>query len=242
MATVLILATDHLIGGLLGQLTELAGHSAQFRRGGDEASEAVGAARPDVVLVDAAYGRTTLDAAAAAAANVGAQVIYFASTLSAGELRRFARERGARYFALPAGPRLLGRILADALADSACGRAAAGNDVESSARYAVAAAVAAVARARALVAHSDEIRAESRALRAEREAALAECRRSQAELREAVIAYTRALRGAGVPPERTLDLVKGALSSQAQGQRGASELAGDLDDAVEWCLQAYYVA
>ena len=118
MATVLILATDHLIGGLLGQLTELAGHSAQFRRGGDEASDAVRKTSPDVVLVDAAYGRTTLDLAAEAARSVGAQVVYFASTLSTNELRRFAFERGARVRGLQQqerqaqGPHRLGRRLA----------------------------------------------------------------------------------------------------------------------------------
>jgi hypothetical protein len=161
-----------------------------------------------------------------------------------GELRRFALERGARYFALPAGPKLLGRVLADALATRGGSRPEVFADVESTARYgvAVAAAAAAVARARALAARSEEIRAESRVLRAEREAALAECRRTQAELREAVIAYTRALRGAGVPPERTLDMVKGVLRAEAGGPRGTSELAADIDDAVEWCLQAYYAA
>jgi DNA-binding response OmpR family regulator len=241
MATALILATDHLIGGLLGQLTELAGHSAQFRHAGEEASEAVRTMRPDIVLLDAAYGRTTLELAAEAAASVGAQVVYFASTLPAGELRRFALQQGARYFALPAGPKLLARVLADALAARGGGPEMTA-DVESTSRYAVAAAVAAVARARALAERSASIRAESRVLRAEREAALAECRRSQAELREAVIAYTRELRNAGVPPAQTLDLVKGVLRAEAGGQRGGTELAGDLDDAVEWCLQAYYAA
>jgi len=219
----------------------VAGHSAQFRRAGDEASEAVRKTRPDIVLLDAAYGRATLDVVASAAPSVGAKVVYFASTLSANELRRFARERGARYFALPAGPKLLGRILAETLAERGV-RLESPANAESSARHAVATAVAAVARARALVAHAAETRAESRALRVEREGALAECRRSQAELREAVIAYTRALRGAGVPPERTLDLVRGALSADARGERAATELARDLDDAVEWCLQAYYAA
>jgi DNA-binding response OmpR family regulator len=242
MATVLILATDRMIGGLLGQLTELAGHSAQFPRQGEEAGESVRTVRPDLLLLDAAYARSTLDIVVEAAASVDVPVVYFASALPASELRRFALERGAKYFALPAGPKLLGRVLSGALA--ARGRAAAGrsrDDVETTARDAVAAAVAAVARARALADRSVEIRTEGRILRAEREAAAAECRRSQAELREAVIAYTRELRGAGVPPERTLEMVRGILRSEGHGQH-ERELARDLDDAVEWCLQAYYAA
>jgi DNA-binding response OmpR family regulator len=115
MATVLIIATDQIIGGLVGQLADLAGHAAQFTRTDEEASEAVRQCRPDVVMLDAAYGQRTIDAIAQASADVGAPVVYFASTLTAGELRRFALERGARYFALPAGPKLLARVLAGSL-------------------------------------------------------------------------------------------------------------------------------
>src|SRR3712207_5715081 len=115
MATVLIIATDQIIGGLLGQLAELAGHAAQFRRSSEEASEAVRQTQPEVVMADAAYGRETLDGIAAAAAEVRAPVVYFAATLSSSELRRFALERGAKYYALPAGPKLLRQVLNSAL-------------------------------------------------------------------------------------------------------------------------------
>jgi DNA-binding response OmpR family regulator len=241
MATVLILATDRTIGGLLGQLTELAGHAAQFRGDGEEASEAVRGVRPDVVLLDAAYGRSTLELVASAVADVGGGLVYFASTLPPSELRRFALEKGARYFALPAGPKLLARILTDALA--ARGPEAPGPSApHATGRHWIVAAVAAVAKARNLAARASEIRSESRLLRAEREAALAECRRRQAELRDAVIAYTRELRGEGVPPERTLQIVKEVLRSEASGGNGVPDLDRDLDDAVEWCLQAYYAA
>jgi DNA-binding response OmpR family regulator len=233
MATVLIIATDQVIGGLLGQLTELSGHAAHFRRDGDEASQAVRQAGPDVVMVDAAYGRASLDGVARAAADVGAAVVYFASTMPAKELRRFALERGAKYFALPAGPKLLRQVLASALA----GEPASGDDVS------VSAAAAAVTRARALVARAGEIRTDTRALRAEHEAALAECRRSYAELREAVISYTRALRSAGVPPDRTIEMVRAALASDAGGAHAhGGALRDAMDDALEWCLQAYYAA
>ena len=239
MATVLIIATDHMIGGLLGQLTDLTGHAAQFRRDDEEPSEAVRSTHPDVVMLDAAYGRSSMDVIAAAAADVGAPVVYFASTLPASELRQFALARGAKYFALPAGPKLLGRVLSGALrADRADGDSTAG----SGGQYAVSAAVAAVSRARLLAVRAATMRAESQYLRAEHEAALADCRRSQAELREAVMAYTRELRGAGTPPDRTLEMVRQAVRSDATADRTAADLDRDLDDVVEWCLQAYYAA
>src|SRR5687768_6316134 len=99
MATVLIIATDPMIGGLLGQLTDLAGHAAQFRRENEEPSDSVRHSRPHVVMLDAAYGRAAMDGVAAAAEEVAAPVVYFAATVPAGELRRFALARGAKYFA-----------------------------------------------------------------------------------------------------------------------------------------------
>jgi DNA-binding response OmpR family regulator len=238
MATVLIIATDQMIGGLLGQLTDLAGHAAQFRRENEEPSEAVRHSHPDLVLLDAAYGRAARDVVAAAASEIGAPVVYFAASLSASELRRFALERGAKYFPLPAGPRLLGRVLASALTTDAT----IGGAGVSAAQYAVTAAVAAVARARTLAERTAELKTTSYALRAEHESLLAECRRSAAELREAVIAYTRELRAAGVPPDRALEMVKDALRSEVSGSVPVPDLGGDLDDATEWCLQAYYAA
>jgi hypothetical protein len=234
MATVLIIATDQMIGGLLGQLTDLAGHAAQFRRETEEPSESVRHSRPDLVLLDAAFARPTTDVIAAAASDVGAPVVYFAATLSASELRRLAFERGAKYFPLPAGPRLLGRVLASALGTDR----SATDAVAPAAHYAVAAAVAAVGRARALADRAAALKTTSQALRTEHESLLADCRRSAAELREAVIAYTRELRAAGVPPDRTLEMVKDALRSDVSGSGAPPE----LEDATEWCLQAYYAA
>jgi DNA-binding response OmpR family regulator len=238
MATVLIIATDQMIGGLLGQLTDLAGHAAQFRSEREDPGESVRDSHPDVVMLDAAYGRATMDVIAAAAADVGAPVVYFASTLPPSELRRFALERGAKYFALPAGPRLLGRVLSSALSPDET----ADGSRSSSAQYAVTAAVAVVARARALADKAAMLKTTSQVLRAEYEATLAECRRSAAELREAVIAYTRELRGAGFPPDRTLEKVKEAVGSEVSGFRAPPDVTRDLEDAMEWCLQAYYAA
>jgi chemotaxis response regulator CheB len=236
MANVLIIATDGVIGGLLGQLADLIGHAAQFRRNGEPPSSAVQEVRPDVVMVDVAYGPATLDAVAAAAADVAAPVVYFGATVSPSELRRIAAERGAQHFALPAGPRLLASVLESALQRDG---AAAGS--ASTARDAVSAAAEAVSHSRALAKRSQEIQSKSRALRAEHESTLADCRRTRAELREAVIAYTRQLRGAGVPPDRALELVKEAIRADAFAPERAG-VAPDLDDAVEWCLQAYYAA
>jgi DNA-binding response OmpR family regulator len=238
MATVLIIATDPMIGGLLGQLTDLAGHAAQFRGENEEPSDSVRHSRPHVVMLDAAYGRAAMDVVAAAAEEVAAPVVYFAAAVPASELRRFALERGAKYFALPAGPKLLGRVLASAIVPSSADSMSS----RSAAQFAVRAAVAAVARARLLADRSGELRSTSVALRSEHEATLANCRRSAAELREAVITYTRELRGAGVPPDKTLEMVKDALRSDVGGSRSAPDLGSDLDDATEWCLQAYYAA
>ncbi len=238
MSNVLIIATDPMIGGLLGQLTELAGHAAQFRRANEEASEAVRTSRPDVVLVDAAYGRASLRLAAEAAADVGAPVVYFGTAVPVTELRRFALGLGAKYFALPAGPKLLSRVLAAALGDHRQPPHVPDRLVED---FGVATAAAAVARARALAAQSHSIRSESRLLLAEREAVLANCRQRYAELREAVIAYTRALRQAGVPPDKALERVKDAVRADAPADE-PERSSTDVADAVEWCLQAYYAA
>jgi DNA-binding response OmpR family regulator len=238
MATVLIIATDQMIGGLLGQLTDLAGHAAQFRRENEEASESVRHTHPDVVMLDAAYGRAAMDRIAAAASDVGAPVVYFATTLPAGELRRLALERGAKYFALPAGPSLLGRVLTSALAADAT----AGRSNGLAAHHAVTAAVSAVAQARLLAARAAALKTTSQRLRAEHESLLADCRRSAGELREAVIAYTRELRAAGVPPDQTLERVKAALQSEATGSPATPDIGRELEDATEWCLQAYYAA
>jgi DNA-binding response OmpR family regulator len=239
MATVLILATDQMIGGLLGQLTDLAGHSAQFRRDGEEPSEAVRHSHPDVVMLDTAYGAARADLIAEAAAHVGAPIVYFAAAVPANELRRFALERGAKYFALPAGPKLLRAVLSSVLEGDV--EAPSGHS-QSVGRYAVAAAAAAAARAHALADRAAEIKARSITPRAEYEATLADCRRSYGELREAIIAYTRELRGAGVPPDRVLEMVKTAVESEATEARANVEFRRALDDAVEWCLQAYYAA
>jgi hypothetical protein len=240
MATVLIVPTDHLIGGLLGQLTDLAGHAAQFRRNDEEPSQSVRSLRPDVVMVDAACGRRLIDSTARAAADVGARIVYFAASMGSGELRRFALDRGAKYFALPAGPKLLGRVLASALADD--GAAPHENGLSQSGQDAVAAALAAVSRARESAERSAALKTISRALRTEHELALAECRRSYAGLREAVIAYTRELRGAGIPPDRTLEIIKNAVRADEPSNSPKPSLESDLNDATEWCLQAYFAA
>jgi hypothetical protein len=180
-----------------------------------------------------------MDVAATVAAEVGAAVVYFGAAFPAGELRRLALQRGAKYFALPAGPKLLGRVLSAALADGSPSRQIHGS---STAYCAVSAACVAVRRARALAERSLSIRAEGPALRAEHDAVLADCRRLYADLREAVMAYTRELRSAGLPPERILEMVKTALRSKSTVRAPATDTATEIDDAVEWCLHAYYAA
>ena len=242
MATVLILASDGMISGLLGQLTDLTGHAAQFRGEHEELSDAVYQSEPDVVLMDAAFGTAAMDRVALAGTEMCAPVVYFSPELSQAELRRLALERRSKYFPLPAGPSLLARIFSAALAER---RMRVSADTVSIAQHAVSAALVAVARARMFVDRSSSTRMESRLLRSERENAVATCRRSYAALREAVIAYTRELRSVGVPPDRTLETVRRTLRGEIEGSPPLSATDSDREigaDAVEWCLQAYYAA
>jgi hypothetical protein len=239
MATVLVIASDRMIGGLVGQLADLTGHAAQFRGDGEGLDDAIKQACPDVVMLDAAYGSQAMDVAATVAAEVGAAVVYFGAAVPAAELRRHALQRGAKYFALPAGPKLLGRVLSAALANDGSARQV---DRSSIARCGVTAACVAVSRARALIDRSPSIGTESKAPRGEHDAVLDDCRRHYAQLREAVMAYTHELRSAGVPPDRTLEMVKTALRARPTGRGPSTDVPGDFDDAVEWCLHAYYAA
>jgi DNA-binding response OmpR family regulator len=239
MATVLVIANDRMIGGLLGQLADLTGHAAQFRADGEDIGDAILSSRPDVVMLDASYGDRAMDAATAIAADIGAAVVFFGAAMPAVELRRLALDRGGKYFALPAGPKLLGRILSTALSEHRVGVEV---DRSSVAYYQVATACIAVARARALVERTRTLRDESRVLRSEHDEVLASCRQRYADLREAVIAYTRELRSAGLPPDRALEMVKTALRTQSADARPLTHTESGVDDAVEWCLQAYYAA
>jgi hypothetical protein len=99
-----------------------------------------------------------------------------------------------------------------------------------------------VTRARTIASRLAETKTANYALRAEHESLLAECRRSAAELREAVIEYTRELRRAGVPADRALQMIQDAMRSDAGGPLPDVILGREFDDAVEWCLQAYYAA
>ena len=238
MSTVLILATDQMIGGLLGQLTELAGHAAQFPGLRERPEESVTKCRPNAVLVDADYGEPMTSTIADAAGESGAVVVYFAASQSLAELRAFAEQRHAPFFPLPAGPKLLHRVLEIALGEVGNGTSNGG----SPAQQAVVAAMAAVDRARTLADRATELETASFALRSEREVLLAECRRSAADLREAVIAYTRELRWSGVPPDQALEKIKKAMSSELGAGAAGHVKSRDLDDATEWCLQAYYAA
>ncbi len=235
MATVLVIASDRMIGGLVGQLADLTGHAAQFRADGEGLDDAIKQASPDVVMLDAAYGSQAMDVAATVAAEVGAAVVYFGAAVPAAELRRHALQRGAKYFALPAGPKLLGRVLSAALANGGSAR-------QIDAHCDVTAAGVAVSRARALLDRSLSMSTESKAPRGEHDAALDDRRRHYAQLREAVIAYTHELRSAGVPPDRTLEMVKTALRARPTGRDPSTDAPSDFDEAVEWCLHAYYAA
>ena len=59
-------------------------------------------------------------------------------------------------------------------------------------------------------------------------------------LREAVSAYTRELRDAGVPPERVLALVKTAVTPTLNGP--VDERRELMDLVVHLCVEAYFAA
>jgi hypothetical protein len=108
----------------------------------------------------------------------------------------------------------------------------------------VVAAIAAHVHAHEVVTELIAVREANRALIEERRALLDSCRRGRDELHAAVQQYVKTLKGAGVPPERTVALLKSAVED-GLGGIAAREVAGNDDligDTVRWGIEAYYAA
>lgn len=108
----------------------------------------------------------------------------------------------------------------------------------------VIASIAAYVHAQELVAELMVVRDTSRALVDERRILLESCRLSREELRAAVEQYVRTLKRGGVPPERTVALLKSAIEA-GLGGLGSREMPGNEDligAGVLWGIEAYYAA
>jgi hypothetical protein len=108
----------------------------------------------------------------------------------------------------------------------------------------VIAAVAAHVHAQELVAELMTMRDANRALTEERRALLESCRQGRDAMRQAVEQYVRTLKRGGVPPERTVALLKSAIED-ALGGLASRELPGNedlIDTGVRWGIEAYFAA
>lgn len=242
MAEILVIAAATVIEALMVDLVELAGHGVLTPAPGEPRVALT--RRADAILLDASLPLPLRDVWEGAAGRAGLPIVFFASTMSEGELVDFARTRRAASFSLPNGPRRLTAALDDARAAaepggggwSACPRTPPAPADES----VILEAVLTVARARLLTARAAMARQESRALRADREALLAEARASQAALREAVRLYARVLRDRGTSEEQALRTIQDALCP-----RGASDAPDDglwTEEARRWVAEIYRAA
>ena len=111
----LVVAADAVIESLVGELVRFSGHHPRHLRHDESAAAAIRKQPPFGVLLDASHSQAEVDAVVQAAHDRHVIVVYFASSMSSGELRAFAEERLALWFALPNGPMVVGRVLTQAI-------------------------------------------------------------------------------------------------------------------------------
>src|SRR3954469_12318420 len=111
----LVVATDPVIESLVGELVGFAGHQPKYLSHDQTVAAAIRSRPSFGVLLDASESEREVDAAARVAREYGVVVVYFASSMSSGELRAFAEQRRAPWFSLPNGPKLLARVLDQAM-------------------------------------------------------------------------------------------------------------------------------
>ena len=116
MTVVLVVAQSPEIEALLADLVVFAGYQPIFVNDDQNVRETARRWRVDALLVDAALPEAHVECCENVARDHSAALVYCASALSTGELRTFAEQRGAPYFALPNGPKLLSSVLREALA------------------------------------------------------------------------------------------------------------------------------
>jgi hypothetical protein len=247
MAPVLIVGMAPLLRELVRDLTLLADHSPIVVP--DAFAPAVGAPHRvgEALMLDANLPSVVRDGWTRQAADLRAVIVYYASMMNERELESFARWRNAPHFALPNGPRRLAAVLGDALATRTLqeGERAGGTidalDLALHTRLGLLATLA-QARARLVIDQAAAARARSRRLRGERDVALAEAHARRDGMRETVLLMARAMRQAGASPERSLVLVRDAVS-----RRATTPFQLDDPDALEqetdrWVLEAFSAA
>jgi len=114
MGTVLIATESEVIGMLMTQLAELAGHRVVRAADDERPADSIVRLRPDIVLADIDIGEAQ-QVLMRRASDTRTCIIYFASASSSPELREYAELRHAPHFPLPAGPAQLRVLIARVL-------------------------------------------------------------------------------------------------------------------------------
>ncbi|HEY2064649.1 MAG TPA: hypothetical protein VGG84_01745 [Gemmatimonadaceae bacterium] len=247
MASVLIVGNAPVLRELVRDLTMLTNHSPIVVL--DALTPLTGAARRagDALLLDADLPMTARNAWTRHAADLRAVIVYYASSMSESELHTFADWRNAPFFALPNGPRRLGAILDHALAMRATQESERSSDAIKKLQGALHArlgllAMLAQARARVVIEDAVAARTRSRQLRGERDSMLTQVRARRDGLRDSVTMMAIAMRKAGASPERSLVLMRDAVTRRngvPTEDPGGVSVEAETD---RWVLEAYSAA
>ena len=103
--TVLVLAKDRFVAALLGALTELSGHTAEFPRDGESSALAVRRMHTGLILLDCALGAANCLSVSVAARQAGTRVLMFSAAHTEREANDIAHHYGTDAFVLPVSPR-----------------------------------------------------------------------------------------------------------------------------------------
>ena len=119
---VLVIATDPVVGALLGMLLDPAQYEPVFPQHGERPEDALARVRPPlVILLDGAQEAARSDLFLARAQRSRAALLLFAPTGEAGATPAAADTRGVPWIALPIDRAGLSRALGEALARAAAG-------------------------------------------------------------------------------------------------------------------------
>jgi hypothetical protein len=238
----LVVASDPLIEALMGDLVGFAGHQP-FCCTPRCALGALGEWNPDVVLLDASLPCATLSTYEQAVKDRGVALVYFASTMSASEIRIFANQHDAGWFALPNGPKVLARVLDRAIPIAVTREPGLADRAHREGPHpAISQAMRTVAHARALAEQTQLLRDVNRELRDDQFRIMEACRESRAALRRAVREYSRDLRDRGISAEHARADVRAAINEHAAEWSAADELDALTRDADAWCTEVYAAA
>ncbi len=222
---------------LLGDLVLFAGFNPMFVRDDESAVDALAQRRPDLVLIDAALLSGVRIEYERVALASGIAIVYFASTMGDGELQSFAKQRGAPYFPLPNGPKLLRSTLNAVLADGSPdldGVPPVPPEVQTALRS--------IVTSRRLVADLASLRRRNAQTRADIHALLSSARYGRDLLHEAVTRYTSALRKCGTTHKRARELVRRLVRENVELAGAPEALPSILEEAAAWVDQVYRAA